>query len=95
MLLRKLPAQSRTEQVTTAELRRSIHAASTKIEPYNAFYDQPSFGGDVTRSDNPVEQAKRVTHHYSGRLGGSSKGVFSISLEGSLSFPSVSTAVTT
>jgi TnpA family transposase len=50
------------EYISTAELRRSIHAATTKIESYNAFSDWLSFGGDVIRSGDPVEQEKRVKY---------------------------------
>jgi len=50
------------EYISTAELRRSIHAATTKIESYNAFSDWLSFGGDIIRSGDPVEQEKRVKY---------------------------------
>jgi TnpA family transposase len=50
------------EYISTAELRRSIHAATTKIESYNAFSDWLSFGGDVIRSGDPIEQEKRVKY---------------------------------
>ena len=58
------------EHISTAELRRSIHAATTKIESQDrtsgAFSDWLSFGGDVIRSGALatacVEQEKRVKY---------------------------------
>jgi TnpA family transposase len=78
MLLRKLSAQSRQNQlyrafrelgrvvrtiflleyISTARLRRSIHAGTTKIESYNAFSDWLRFGGDIIRSGDPIEQER-------------------------------------
>lgn len=43
-------------------LRRGIRAEMTKIEAYNDFTDWISFGGPKLKSDDPVEQEKRIKY---------------------------------
>ena len=48
--------------VSSAEVRRTIRAETTKIEAYNDFLDWVSFGGPVVKSGDPVEQEKQLKY---------------------------------
>ena len=48
--------------VSSAEIRRTIRAETTKIEAYNDFLDWVSFGGPVIKSGDPVEQEKQLKY---------------------------------
>lgn len=48
--------------VSKSELRQTIRAETTKIESYNDFLDWITFGGQVLKSGDPVEQAKQVKY---------------------------------
>ena len=48
--------------ISSAEIRRTIRAETTKIEAYNDFLDWISFGGPVIKSGDPVEQEKQLKY---------------------------------
>jgi len=48
--------------ISSAEVRRTIRAETTKIEAYNDFLDWVSFGGPVIKSGDPVEQEKQLKY---------------------------------
>lgn len=48
--------------ISSAEVRRTIRAETTKIEAYNDFLDWVCFGGPVIRSGDPVEQEKQLKY---------------------------------
>lgn len=48
--------------VSSAEVRRTIRAETTKIEAYNDFLDWMTFGGPVVKSGDPVEQEKQLKY---------------------------------
>ena len=48
--------------VSSAEVRRTIRAETTKIEAYNDFLDWVTFGGPVVKSGDPVEQEKQLKY---------------------------------
>ncbi len=48
--------------VSSAEVRRTIRAETTKIEAYNDFLDWVSFGGPVIKSGDPLEQEKQLKY---------------------------------
>ena len=48
--------------ISSAEVRRTIRAETTKIEAYNDFLDWVSFGGPVIKSGDPVEQEKHLKY---------------------------------
>ena len=48
--------------ISSAEVRRTIRAETTKIEAYNDFLDWVSFGGPVVKSGDPVEQEKQLKY---------------------------------
>jgi TnpA family transposase len=48
--------------ISSAEVRRTIRAETTKIEAYNDFLDWMSFGGTVVKSGDPVEQEKQLKY---------------------------------
>jgi TnpA family transposase len=48
--------------ISSAEVRRTIRAETTKIEAYNDFLDWMSFGGPVVKSGDPVEQEKQLKY---------------------------------
>ena len=48
--------------ISSAEVRRTIRAETTKIEAYNDFLDWISFGGPVIKSGDPVEQEKQLKY---------------------------------
>ena len=48
--------------ISSAEIRRTIRAETTKIEAYNDFLDWVSFGGPVVKSGDPVEQEKQLKY---------------------------------
>ena len=45
-----------------ADLRHTIRAETTKIESYNDFLDWVSFGGQIIKSGDPVEQTKLIKY---------------------------------
>ena len=47
---------------SSTEVRRTIRAATTKVEAYNDFLDWVSFGGPVIKSGDPVEQEKQLKY---------------------------------
>ena len=48
--------------ISEAELRQTIQAETTKIESHNNFLDWITFGGDVIKSGDPVEQEKQIKY---------------------------------
>jgi TnpA family transposase len=48
--------------ISSAEVRRTIRAETTKIEAYNDFPDWVTFGGPVVKSGDPVEQEKQLKY---------------------------------
>lgn len=48
--------------ISSAEVRRTIRAETTKIEAYNDFLDWVTFGGPVVKSGDPVEQEKQLKY---------------------------------
>jgi TnpA family transposase len=48
--------------ISSAEVRRTIRAETTKIEAYHDFLDWVSFGGPVVKSGDPVEQEKQLKY---------------------------------
>ena len=48
--------------VSSAEVRRTIRAETTKIEAFNDFLDWICFGGPVVKSGDPVEQEKHLKY---------------------------------
>ena len=48
--------------ISSAEVRRTIRAETTKIEAYNDSLDWVSFGGPVVKSGDPVEQEKQLKY---------------------------------
>lgn len=45
-----------------ADFRQTIRAETTKVESYNDFLDWISFGGQIIKSGDPVEQAKQIKY---------------------------------
>ncbi|WP_217277069.1 Tn3 family transposase [Photorhabdus heterorhabditis] len=45
-----------------ADFRQTIRAETTKIESHNDFLDWITFGGQIIKSGDPVEQAKQVKY---------------------------------
>ncbi|OZC01471.1 hypothetical protein BSZ36_17495 [Rubricoccus marinus] len=50
------------DYVTDLPLRRSIRAATTKVEAYNGFTEWIRFGGESIPTGDPVEREKRVKY---------------------------------
>ena len=50
------------DYVTDLPLRRSIRAATTKVEAYNGFTEWVRFGGEAIPTGDPVEREKRVKY---------------------------------
>ncbi len=48
--------------ISSAEMRQTIRAETTKIEAYNDFLDWVTFGGPVVKSGDPVEQEKQLKY---------------------------------
>ena len=48
--------------VSSADVRRTIRAETTKIESFNDFLDWISFGGPIVKSGDPVEQEKQLKY---------------------------------
>lgn len=48
--------------ISSAKIRRTIRAETTKIKAYNDFLDWISFGGPVIKSGDPVEQEKQLKY---------------------------------
>jgi TnpA family transposase len=48
--------------VSEGEFRQTIRAETTKVESYNDFTDWITFGGDLIKSGDPVEQSKQVKY---------------------------------
>ena len=48
--------------ISEADLRHTIRAETTKIESYNDFLDWVSFGGQIIKSGDPVEQTKLIKY---------------------------------
>lgn len=55
--------------ISEADLRHTIRAETTKIESYNDFLDWVSFGGQIIKSGDPIEQTKLIK--YSNLVAGS------------------------
>ena len=50
------------DYVTDLPLRKSIRAATTKVEAYNGFTEWVRFGGEAIPTGDPVEREKRVKY---------------------------------
>ena len=48
--------------ISEADLRQTIRAETTKIESYNDFLDWITFGGQINKSGDPVEQVKQTKY---------------------------------
>ena len=48
--------------ISEADFRQSIRAETTKVESYNDFLDWISFGGQIVKSGDPVEQTKQIKY---------------------------------
>ena len=48
--------------ISEADLRHTIRAETTKIESFNDFLDWVSFGGQIIKSGDPVEQTKQIKY---------------------------------
>jgi TnpA family transposase len=48
--------------VSEGEFRQTIRAETTKVESYNDFTDWITFGGDLIKSGDPVEQSKQIKY---------------------------------
>ncbi|CAC9504933.1 Mobile element protein [uncultured Gammaproteobacteria bacterium] len=48
--------------ISESDLRQSIRAETTKVESYNDFLDWVSFGGQIIKSGDPVEQTKQIKY---------------------------------
>jgi TnpA family transposase len=48
--------------ISAPGVRRAIRAETTKIEAYNDFLDWITFGGQVVKSGDPVEQEKQLKY---------------------------------
>jgi len=48
--------------ISEADLRHTIRAETTKVESYNDFLDWISFGGQIIKSGDPVEQTKQIKY---------------------------------
>ena len=48
--------------ISEADLRRTIRAETTKVESYNDFLDWITFGGQIIKSGDPVEQTKQIKY---------------------------------
>lgn len=48
--------------ISEADFRQTIRAETTKVESYNDFQDWITFGGQVIKSGDPVEQAKQIKY---------------------------------
>ncbi|WP_232282494.1 Tn3 family transposase [Photobacterium damselae] len=48
--------------ISEEDLRHTIRAETTKVESYNNFQDWISFGGEIIKSGDPVEQAKQIKY---------------------------------
>lgn len=48
--------------VSESEFRQTIRAETTKVESYNDFTDWITFGGELIKSGDPVEQSKQIKY---------------------------------
>ena len=48
--------------ISEADFRQTIRAETTKVESYNDFLDWITFGGQIIKSGDPVEQAKQIKY---------------------------------
>lgn len=48
--------------ISESDLRQTIRAETTKVESYNDFLDWISFGGQIIKSGDPVEQSKQIKY---------------------------------
>ena len=48
--------------VSEGEFRQTVRAETTKVESYNDFTDWITFGGDLIKSGDPVEQSKQIKY---------------------------------
>lgn len=48
--------------ISEADFRQTIRAETTKVESYNDFQDWITFGGQIIKSGDPVEQAKQIKY---------------------------------
>ncbi len=48
--------------ISEADFRQTIRAETTKVESYNDFQDWITFGGQVIKSGDPVEQIKQIKY---------------------------------
>ncbi len=48
--------------ISEAEFRQTIRAETTKVESYNVFLDWITFGGQIIKSGDPVEQEKLIKY---------------------------------
>lgn len=54
--------------ILEADLWQTIRSETTKIESYNDFLDWITFGGQIIKSGDPVEQAKQIKYTNVGYL---------------------------
>lgn len=48
--------------ISEADFRRTIRAETTKVESYNDFQDWITFGGQIIKSGDPIEQTKQIKY---------------------------------
>jgi len=48
--------------ISEADFRLTIRAETTKVESYNDFLDWITFGGEIIKSGDPIEQAKQIKY---------------------------------
>jgi TnpA family transposase len=48
--------------ISESDLRQTIQAETTKVESYNDFLDWITFGGQIIKSGDPVEQSKQIKY---------------------------------
>lgn len=48
--------------VSESDFRKTIRAETTKVESYNDFTDWITFGGELIKSGDPVEQSKQIKY---------------------------------
>lgn len=48
--------------VSESDFRQTIRAETTKVESYNDFTDWITFGGEVIKSGDPIEQSKQIKY---------------------------------
>ncbi|MBT8125046.1 MAG: Tn3 family transposase [Gammaproteobacteria bacterium] len=48
--------------ISEADFRQTIRAETTKVESYNDFLDWITFGGQIIKSGDPVEQTKQIKY---------------------------------